>query len=508
MSTETEHISADPVVKSQPRSRGVRWWRSPVVAPLAAAVVALGGVAALGALAISADSAGPEGWFASQGIPVSDRDGLFAAAGVGAVFVFFASVVAAMRLRVLLQIRASLLAFAKGERCEGALSVVDLPGAASAWNELLKWRQALLETAEARAILHATEEGEQSNKHAADTLWHGVIVIDEQQIIRYANGASAVFLRQRRDALLGIDIRRVITDEAVIDAIQAAVETGSRQKRVMDVGDATAADASVLRYSVRANGSAGDRSILIVIEDVTQQRISDAVQHAFVAQAAHELRTPLTNMNLYMEQLLEDELSLEERGTALNVINGEIGRLDKIVGDMLSIAEIQSGSMHAHVGEVRMQPIFEQIETDHSEMARQKKITLKLELPPKLPVLQGDRDKISIVLHNLVGNAIKYTPEGGTVRVVVREEGDRFVTEVIDTGIGISEEDISRVFDRFARADDPRVTKETGTGLGLALARDIARMHDGDITVRSELDAGSIFSFWVPIVSSSTAQAA
>lgn len=505
MNTETEPIPAETVAKSKPRRRSVHWWRSPIVLPLAASVVAIGGVGALGYVALSPAT---NGWFAVQGVPIADRDGLVAVAGLGLVLVCVGSIAAALRLRVLLQIRASLLAFAKGERCEGALGVADLPGAGTAWNELLDWRQAALENEEARALLSASGDCEQINMHAADALWHGVIVIDEQQIIRYANGASAVFLRQRRDALLGVDVRRVVTDEAVIDAIQNAVETGSRQKRVMDVGDAETSDASVLRYSVRANGSTSDRSILIVIEDVTQQRISDAAQHAFVAQAAHELRTPLTNMNLYLEQLIEDELTIEERGTALNVINGEIVRLDKIVGAMLSIAEIQSGSMHAQVGEVRMQPIFEQIEADHGETARQKKLTLTLELPPKLPALQGDRDKISIVLHNLVGNAIKYTPEGGTVRVVVREEGDRFVTEVIDTGIGIGENDISRVFDRFARADDPRVAKETGTGLGLALARDIARMHNGDITVHSELDSGSTFSFWMPIASSTTAQAA
>ncbi len=505
MNTETEPIPAESVATSQSCSRGIHWWRSPIAIPLAASVVAIGGLTGLGYLSLSL---GAEGWIASQGLPISDRSGLMAVAGLGVALVLVASIAAANRLRVLLQIRASLLSFASGERCEGSLSVVDLPGAGSAWNALLDWRQAEIENAEAAVLLSNTDGGDQNNTYAADMLWHGIILIDEQQIIRYANGASAVFLRQRKDAMLGIDIRRVVTDDGVIDAIQIAVETGSRQKRVMDVGDASSPDTSVLRYSVRANGSTSDRSILIVIEDVTQQRISDAVQHSFVSQAAHELRTPLTNMNLYLEQLIEDELSLEERGSALNVINGEISRLDKIVCDMLSIAEIESGSMHANLGEVRMQPLFEQLEADHGEAARQKKLVLTLELPPKMPVILGDRDKINIVLHNLVGNAIKYTPEGGVIRVVVHEEGDRIVTEVIDTGIGISEDDTSRVFDRFVRVDDPRVAKETGTGLGLALAREIARMHNGDITVFSELDSGSTFSFWMPIVSSSTAQAA
>ena len=428
---------------------------------------------------------------------------MIVAAAIGAVVVLGSLFWLGRKLRVMLHVRGALQSFDAGERAFDALKVADRPGVARAWNRLLDWRHETSDVAHVVRMMRSTAAGTGggggTGERAADALWQGVLAIDDQQVVRYANGAAAVLMRQRREALPGVDVRRAITDTGVLRAIGEALETGSRQRRVVDVGDPTSKDASVLRYSVRSIGTNGERMVLVVIEDVTQQRISDVAQHEFVAQATHELRTPLTNMQLYVEQLIDDGLSPRERDSALNVINQEISRLDRIVGDMLSIAEIQAGNLHAKSGEVRVQQMLEQIQADYAEAARQKGLTLEFDLPPKYPTIVGDREKLGIVIHNLLGNAVKYTPEGGKVTVTVKEEGDRLVVEVSDTGIGISEEDAARVFDRFVRANDARVAAQTGTGLGLALARDIARLHRGDITLRSELDVGSTFAFWLPI---------
>ncbi|MHC5002492.1 MAG: sensor histidine kinase, partial [Planctomycetota bacterium] len=137
---------------------------------------------------------------------------------------------------------------------------------------------------------------------------------------------------------------------------------------------------------------------------------------------------------------------------------------------------------------------------DYRSSASEKRITLQFDLPPKLPVIHADRDKISMALHNLIGNAIKYTPADGRVEVRVRADGELLVVEVVDNGIGIKEEELDRVFEKFYRADDGRVSEITGSGLGLALAREVVRMHGGDITARSQLDKGSTFTMSVPAV--------
>lgn len=510
METTSDEIAVRTPARPGRASSVVKAWHGVVFfVPLLIGLAGLGGLAALMYAALPET---PSAWFAQQGIDISERDGFLAGVGAVALLLTAAFVALSSRHRALLRIRGALQAFRGGERSLGALRVADRSGAAKAWNDLLDWRDEQADAELVGSMLRAggnSGTGPAAGESAADALWQGVIVIDEQQVIRYANGAAAVLLRQRRETLSGTDFRRVMTDRAVQQAVEEAVRTGSRQRRVIDTGDASTPESSVLRFSVRSVGGAGgDRSVLVVVEDVTQQRVSDAAQHAFVAQATHELRTPLTNMRLYVEQLIDDDLSPKERGTALNVINQEISRLDRIVGDMLSIAEIQAGGLHAKSGEVRVHQLFEQIERDYAESARQKNLRLEFDLPPKFPTIFGDREKIGIVLHNLLGNAVKYTPDGGAVRVVVHEEGDRLVTEVTDTGIGIGEEDIGRIFERFVRANDARVASTTGTGLGLALARDIARLHNGDITVTSQRDVGSTFSFWLPISTGTQARAA
>lgn len=474
--------------------------------PSVAVLLALGAVAAFAFVALPE---GGEGWLAKRGVEVSDRAAILVFATGGGVVSLFAGLTLRTRARVLHRIRGALLAFDRGERCPGALLVAPQNRVAAAWNALVQWRGEEVERAEAEAQVGRPERAEPSgDERFSDLLWHGVVIIDQQLVVRYANGAAAVFLRAKRDALPGSDVHQVIRDERVVAAVRHAAETGSRQKQVFDVGEVSNVDAGVLRYSVRSSTRGEGQRVLVVIEDVTQQRVSEEVQHAFVAQAAHELRTPLTNIRLYIEQLIEDELDAAERGRALNVLNQESARLDRIVSDMLSIAEIQSGRLNVNAGDVRIQQIFGELEADYAQAASAKRLTLTFDLPPKFPMIRGDREKISMVLHNLLGNAVKYTPPGGVVRVAVREQGDRLAMDVIDTGIGISDDDQARIFERFVRGRDSRVEAEAGTGLGLALARDIARLHGGDVTLRSELDAGSTFTFWLPVATETSAKAA
>jgi len=148
---------------------------------------------------------------------------------------------------------------------------------------------------------------------------------------------------------------------------------------------------------------------------------------------------------------------------------------------------------------VRLEEIFPELQAGYAAQADEKQIQMVFNLPPKLPVIKGDREKIRVALHNLVGNALKYTPAGGQVSVTVTANDGHLVVEVGDTGIGMSEEDREHAFEKFYRAKDARVAKITGSGLGLAIAREVVRMHGGDITVESELNRGSTFTLALPI---------
>jgi signal transduction histidine kinase len=182
----------------------------------------------------------------------------------------------------------------------------------------------------------------------------------------------------------------------------------------------------------------------------------------------------------------------------VSLINGEAIRLEQMVGDVLSVAEVESGSLRLKRDDVRLDELLHDIQAAYGAQAEEKQIKLTFDLAPKLPVLHGDRGKIAQAMHNLVGNALKYTPKKGKVHVAASVADGQFVMEVKDTGIGIAEKDCQRVFERFYRAKSKAVSQIQGSGLGLTIAREIARLHGGDISLVSKLKEGSTFTLRLP----------
>ncbi len=331
----------------------------------------------------------------------------------------------------------------------------------------------------------------------------GLLLVDERHSIKYANGAAAAFLHADRKQLAGADIGKFLQVANVVEAVRGVASGSVRRRISIDVEGAESGGQGgngVLRFSIRPVRREDSASAMVIIEDITQQRAAEEARHNFVAQATHELRTPLTNIRLYVETAIDEgENDPATRAKCLNVINGETRRLERIVGEMLSVAEIEAGSFTAHFDDVRLDALFAELVEDFREPARDKKIALNFKLPPKFPIFTGDRDKVVLAIHNLIGNALKYTPSGGQVTVSVEVDATQVRVAVQDTGIGISEQEQDRVFERFYRAKDPRVERITGTGLGLTLAREVARLHGGDVTVDSQLDKGSTFTVSLPL---------
>lgn len=428
--------------------------------------------------------------------------GLIGAAALSAVLIVYRRM--RQRFRGLGAVREALVAMSGGETSREALSVGEGFGPeASAWNAVLAEREQLrrdLVAERARESLAPRRDAGAELAQACDALWQGFVVIDDHGVVKYANGAAAVFLRATREALIGVPVVSLTRDERLVRAIQDVAGGRVKTRTAVEVKRAEEDGGGILRFSVRPVRRDDSGAAILIIEDITQQRIADEARNAFVAQATHELRTPLTNIRLYVEQAVDEgEADGKVRAHALNVIGQESRRLERIVGDMLSVAEIEAGSMKLHRGDVRLDALFEELQSDFQAQAAAKGQTLKFLFPPKWPVVQGDRDKIVLAVHNLVGNAIKYTPERGTVTVRVDVGADKVVVDVADTGIGISEEESELIFEKFYRSKDGRVAKITGSGLGLALAREVVRMHGGDITVRSQLNQGSTFTMTLPM---------
>ncbi|MBS0192250.1 MAG: ATP-binding protein [Phycisphaerales bacterium] len=426
----------------------------------------------------------------------------FAGIAVGAlVAVGAASVVIRRRGRPFTLVADALSAVASGERDLAALELADSTGGVgTAWNEFLRE----LARHRARERLESVASGRVNDSahddlalKLVDSMWHGVVFADEEMRIRYCNGAAAIFLGGTRESLAGTPIAECLKSSETGEGLLRLSDAKNRGRVVFECGVGEGDVRTVLRVSARSVAAGG---YAILLEDVTQQRVADRSKNAFVEQATHELRTPLTNIRLYVEALIDNPNSeVATRSQHLNVVNQEVRRLERIVGDMLSVSEIEAGTLKLALHDVRLPSLFTDLEAEFAGPARAKNIALKFDLHPKLPTIVGDRDKLILAITNVIGNAIKYTPEGGTVRVSARPVDSDLVVEVADSGIGIRAEDIERVFERFYRAHDPRVEKIVGTGLGLALARDVLRLHGGDISVQSTPDRGSTFALKFPI---------
>jgi signal transduction histidine kinase len=436
--------------------------------------------------------------------------GVIGVAGLAALWVVYRSV--RRRLGALGAIREALVAAEAGETALGALRVSEALGSeAAAWNKLLEDREDLRKKASVGGggdlgVRRGSDEGLYS---ACDAMWQGLLLIDDRLRVKYANGAAATFLGAKRELLIGSQATGHVSDSKVMDAIKVVAGGTSRQRATVEVRQRGDRGDCVLRFSVRPVRREDAAAAMVLIEDVTQQRVADEARNAFVAQATHELRTPLTNISLYVETLVEQgDTDAPTRAKCLNVIGQEVRRLERIVGDMLSVSQIEAGSLKLSTDDVRLDALFEEIEADYKAQAQDKDISLAFKLPPKLPVIHGDRDKITLAIHNLIGNALKYTPAGGEVTVGVEEAGGKLSVTVADNGIGIRDEELELIFEKFYRSSDKRLTGITGSGLGLALAREVARMHGGDITVRSQLNKGSSFTMTLPAAMPAAAGAA
>ena len=374
---------------------------------------------------------------------------------------------------------------------------------ALAWNKIIRQSQGQQVRATINQVRDTIRERSEVNVElvaACDSLPYGLIVIGERMCVDYANGAAASLLQTDVNEINKKEASQFITDQRVIEAIRDAAESPVYKRTVVEVTHDGSTSSSVLRFMIRPIRQEDLGMAVVMIEDITQQRMAEEARSSFLASAAHELRTPLTNIRLCAESALDDS---EHHSAAtlkyLNIVNEESHRLERTVSGILSVAEVEAGSFTLVRDDVHLNVLLEQLKADHESYAREKHIKLAFDVSPKLPVLHADRDKILLALHNLVGNALKYTPDNNRVMLKAAHENGHITIAVSDTGIGMTEEDAERIFDKFYRAEDERVKEMTGSGLGLAITRQVIRQHGGDITVETELNKGSTFTLTLPV---------
>jgi PAS domain S-box-containing protein len=235
--------------------------------------------------------------------------------------------------------------------------------------------------------------------------------------------------------------------------------------------------------------------------DVTKEVEVDRAKTEFVSTVSHELRTPMTSIKGYADLMLLGAAGPmnDDQRRFLGIIKANVDRLSVLVNDLLDISRLEGGRVELDIKPLSLEGLVDQVANTLRAKIADKGLTLSLHVPPDIPLVMGDRDRVIQILTNLVSNAYQYTPAGGSIDVRALCAAGRVQVDVADTGIGIAPEDQPKVFDRFFRADDPKVQEFSGTGLGLAIVKSLVEMQHGRIWLDSEVGKGSTFSFSLPM---------
>lgn len=225
----------------------------------------------------------------------------------------------------------------------------------------------------------------------------------------------------------------------------------------------------------------------------------DKSRNQFVSNASHELKTPLSTMKILIETLLyQDPVDPGMTKEFLTDVNKEIDRLNRIVSDLLTLVNIDSGGMKLNLTDLDIYDLMQEQVKRLSPLARENGIELESSARDSLEVT-GDVLKLQQVIYNVIDNAIKYTPRGGEVHCTLTRSGKKAVIRIADTGVGIPQEDLPHIFDRFYRVDKARSRETGGTGLGLSIVKQIVLLHGGNITAVSTEGKGSTFTIELPL---------
>ena len=327
----------------------------------------------------------------------------------------------------------------------------------------------------------------------------GVIVTDKSgEIISMNPSLRKLFLIDTQ-SIAGKRPLEVIRNNSVQDMADRIL----KQKERLATQEITIAfpEEKILKVNAVPIISSGElEGAILVFHDITELRRLEKVRQEFVANVSHELRTPISSIKGYAETLLEGAIDDQDNARDfLNIIYQDSQRLAALIDDLLDLSKIESGKLKMVFLNYPANALIIKCAAVMENQAKAKAITIKLEIPDNLAQIKVDETRFSQVMINLLDNAVKYTPEKGTVNISARPEGNYLQIDISDTGIGIPEQDIPRIFERFYRVDKARSRELGGTGLGLSIVKHIVQAHGGQVWVKSEPGRGSTFSFTIPL---------
>jgi len=335
-----------------------------------------------------------------------------------------------------------------------------------------------------------------------DSMDFGIVVTDFQDNITHMNNYMLNMIGRKLEDVLDQSLGDVLANEEIISFVlqhqtmKPGKSTGHIETTFPDI-----ASENVFRVSLCYLEDKGGAPIgkMIFVKNITGEKSGEKTQQNFIAHISHELLTPLTTIKSYNEMLMDGEIENREMQKEFyNTISEETSRLTSLIQNLLNISKIEMGSLTINKGLVKTNWLLEDCVSAIEPSALSKNITIEKILPDTFPSIVGDKELLKVAINNLLSNAVKYTPEGGTITFSINDRNNMAICEVVDTGYGIAKKDISHIFDKFYRSDDPDIIERTGTGLGLSITSEIIKLHGGKIEVQSEPDKGTRFTIILP----------
>ncbi|MCH7801535.1 MAG: PAS domain S-box protein [Chloroflexi bacterium] len=246
---------------------------------------------------------------------------------------------------------------------------------------------------------------------------------------------------------------------------------------------------------------------VVSFDDISERKEVERMKDEFISVASHELRTPVTSIKGFLEMLVEDDNDAltDDQTRFIQAIERNTGRLEKLVNDLLDVSRLDTGAVVIEQSECDLSEIFGQVVSEMASDVATKDQKVNVGLPSEI-LVQCDRQRVVQILSNLLSNAIKYSPSHTSIELSANVSGDGKLVQidVRDEGAGISEEEISKLFQRFKRLDNPATRTVQGTGLGLVITKALVELHGGEIWVESVVGKGTVFSFTLPMGSESS----
>jgi two-component system phosphate regulon sensor histidine kinase PhoR len=329
----------------------------------------------------------------------------------------------------------------------------------------------------------------------------GLLVVDARSHIALVNSTFEK-LFQLRDASVGVPLVEAVRHATLDQLVTKTLLTGEAMRTELTLADSrTHSDRHIEVNAVPIKGGEDEMTGAVVLfHDITELKQSDQIRREFVANVSHELRTPLSILRGYIEVLMDEpETSREELARILSIMERHSKRLQRLVDDLLTLAQLESSQATLELRDVRVDELFNNLIRDWKEKLAAKNLKVVVDLTPDAMKLRADGTRLEEVLYNLLDNAVKFSRENGQIHLQAVRRDSEMVLSVADNGLGISKEQLPRIFERFYRADKARSRELGGTGLGLAIVKHIAQLHGGRVEAESELGHGTTIRVVLPL---------